>query len=376
MPGAIYDRSMNRRMPGIIAPILVTIAIMIALQPGIGYISASDRTEAGDPVEIEASETAIPNENSSQAVLPESNVSPIAEPAKAIAHPDTSTGQLPAYSDKQWALDRINISALWQNTRGNPEVLVAVLDTGINTCHEDLHGQIAAEARFVDSPSCDDKHGHGTHIAGIIASHENGWGATGVAPESRLLNVKVADDTGKCKASDLSEGITWAADNGASVINISIEISEKSGKLEEAINYAWNEGCLVIGAAGNDGSQSPVYPAAYENCVAVAATDRSDTLALLSNHGEWVDMAAPGSGIYSTLPDNHYGHKTGTSFACAHVSGAAALLFDILVDTDGNGRLNDEVREALENGCQAINIEGTGNGLLDAASVTSTFDSY
>ena len=108
-------------------------------------------------------------------------------------------------------------------------------------------------------------------------------------------------------------------------------------------------------------------------CVAVAATDRSDTLALLSNHGEWVDMAAPGSSIYSTLPDNHYGLKTGTSFACAHVSGAAALLFDILVDTDGNGRLNDEVREALESGCQVINIEGTGNGLLDAASMASTF---
>ncbi len=374
MPGARYDRDVNRRSPRIIAPIIITIAILITLQPGIGYVSGSNTNQINDSVKIEASETAIPDENASQTILPVSDISPFTEPEKPIAHPDPPTGQLPIYSDEQWALDRISISALWQNTKGNPEVLVAVLDTGINSCHEDLEGQVAAEANFVDSPSCDDKHGHGTHIAGIIASLENDTGTTGVAPESQLLNVKVADDNGKCRASDLAEGIIWAADNGASVINISIEIAEKSAKLEEAINYAWSEGCLIVGAAGNDGSQSPVYPAAYENCIAVAATDRNDTLALLSNHGEWVDMAAPGSGIYSTLPDNRYGLKTGTSFACAHVSGTAALLFDILVDTDGNGRMNNEVREALESECRAVNIKGTGNGLLDAAGMASTFD--
>ena len=376
MPGPFYDVGVDKRVPGILAPILITVAVLVALQPGIGYVSASDRNQVVNYIEMEAADAAIPDANPSQVTPPTANTEQVIEPKKEIRDIEPATSKLPYYNDEQWALDRIGIDALWQSTTGNPEILVAVLDTGINACHEDLEGQVAAGANFVDSPSCDDKHGHGTHIAGIIGALENSTGITGVAPESRLLNVKVADDTGKCTASALADGIIWAADNGASVINISIEIAEKSTGLEEAVNYAWSEGCLVVGAAGNDGSHSPVYPAGYEHCIAVAATDRSDGLALLSNHGEWVDMAAPGSGIYSTLPDNHYGLKTGTSFACAHISGVAALLFDIAVDSNNNGRLNDEVREALESECHCINTPGTGNGLLDAAGVTSTLDIY
>jgi thermitase len=206
-----------------------------------------------------------------------------------------------------------------------------------------------AEVNLTDSPTPSDAYGHGTHIAGIIAaSGNNGIGIAGVAPQCRLMNVKVADDKGRCQASAVAEGIIWAVDNGANVINISIELREPSAELEDAVNYAWSQGAVIIAAAGNDGSQSPVYPAYYENCLAVAATKQDGTLAPLSNHGDWVDAAAPGFNIYSTLPQNGYGYKTGTSFATAYVSGLAALLFNVVSDSNGDGRLNDEVRAAIE----------------------------
>jgi len=247
------------------------------------------------------------------------------------------------------------------------DTVVAVLDTGIDSSHQDLNGLIIAEANFTDSPSPGDSHGHGTHVAGIIAAKNDNVGIVGVAPGCRLLNVKVADDAGRCQASALAEGIIWAVNNGASVINISLEIREPSPQLEEAVDYAWSHGCLIIAAAGNDGCQSPVYPAYYENCLAVAATNQDDNLAILSNYGDWVDVAAPGYDIYSTLPDNDYGYKTGTSFATSYVSGMAALLFNVVTDTNGDGKLNDEVRAAIETGCLEIGISGVGKGKIDAS---------
>jgi len=260
------------------------------------------------------------------------------------------------YVDKQWALDKINVFQLWQMAPVTEAVVVAILDTGIDPDHQDLNGLIMAEANFTDSSSPADSYGHGTHVAGIIAAKNNGTGIVGVAPGCRLLNVKVADDMGRCQASALAEGIMWAVNNGASVINISLEIKEPSPQLEEAVNYAWSCGSIIIAAAGNNGNQSPVYPAYYNNCVAVAAINQDDNLAPLSNYGDWVDVAAPGSDIYSTLPDNDYGYKTGTSFATACVSGIAALLFDVVTDANGDGRLNDEVRTVIETSYQEIGL--------------------
>jgi len=265
------------------------------------------------------------------------------------------------YVERQWALSQIQIRELWQTANGGSEILVAVLDTGIDQDHEDLDGKVVVEANFTDSPTPGDTYGHGTHIAGIIAAcGNNGVGIVGVAPESQLMNVKVADDTGGCQASTVAKGIIWAVDNGASVINVSIEFKEPSPELEDAVNYAWSRGVVVIAAAGNEGSESPVYPACYENCIAVAAIRQDDTLAPLSNYGDWIDVAAPGFNIYSTLPDNSYGYKSGTSFASAYVSGLAALLFSVVTDTNGDGKLNDEIRAAIENSCQQIGTNSTG----------------
>lgn len=272
------------------------------------------------------------------------------------------------YLENQWALSQIRLVDLWQITMGSPEILVAVLDTGIDQNHEDLEGKVVAEVNFTGSLTSSDTYGHGTHIAGIIAANSNnGIGIAGVAPDCRLMNVKVADDKGRCQASTVAKGIVWAVDNGANVINISIEIKDPSPELEKAINYAWSRGSVIVAAAGNNGSESPVYPAYYEDCLAVEATKQDGTLAPLSNHGEWVDAAAPGFNIYSTLPQNGYGYETGTSFATAYVSGLAALLFSVVSDSNDDGKLNNEVRLAIEGGCLRIGLNGVEEGRIDAA---------
>ena len=269
------------------------------------------------------------------------------------------------YSADQWALERIHALPLsWSAGSGSP-VLVAVLDTGIDKAHEDLAGRVVAEIAFAgDSP--DDLYGHGTPIAGIIAADAaNGLGVVGLAPDCLLLNVKVADDDGKCRLSSLAEGIIWAVDRGALVINVSIEMKDASAVLEDAVDYAWSHGALVVAAAGNDGSSVPVYPAACVNTLAVTAVRESGALAPLANYGVWVDCAAPGLEIYAALPGDEYGYKHGTSFATAYVSGLAALLFSMAADTNGNGFLNDEVLRAIESGCEAIPLDGTGHGMIN-----------
>jgi thermitase len=147
-------------------------------------------------------------------------------------------------------------------------------------------------------------------------------------------------------------------------------------ELEKAINYAWAKGVVVVAAAGSNRGMQLTYPASYENCIAVTATMQDDTLAPLSNYGDWVDVAAPGFDIYSTLPGNNYGYKSGTSFATAYVSGLAALLFDITADINGNGRLNDEIKIAIESGYRETDASGTGIGIMDAIGSLSLVDFF
>jgi thermitase len=270
---------------------------------------------------------------------------------------------------KQWALDQLNIFHLWQLEKQNQGVIIAVLDTGIDRNHEDLIGQVIAEKNFTTSPTSGDVYGHGTKIAGIIAANTNGIGIVGVAPDVKLLSVKIADDTGMCKASDLAEGIIWAVDMGADVINISVEIQEPYSKLENALSYAWNKGAIIIAAAGNHGNQYPVYPAAYADVVSVTATREDNSLAPLSNYGEWIDLAAPGYQIYSTFPGNKYGYITGTSFATGYVSGIAALLLGLVDDNNCNGHLNDEIILLLRSSFSKANTTKIGGGIIDVKSI-------
>jgi thermitase len=261
-----------------------------------------------------------------------------------------------SYALERWGVDKIEAPRAWQVTRGDQSVIVAVLDTGINKDSQDLADRVVAEVNFTNSPTSDDLYGHGTHMAGTIAA---------MALECRLMSVKVADDTGKCDPSVVARGIMWAVDHGARVINLSLAMVG-SPELEEAVDYAWSQGAVLVAAAGNKGTSEPSYPAYYDNCVAVAGTNENNTLALLSSYGDWVDVAAPGFNIYSELPANQYGYKTGTSAAGAHVSGVAALVFSVAEDTNGNGVVNDEVRWAIENSCTSIAVDGVGQGLVNA----------
>jgi len=271
-------------------------------------------------------------------------------------------------TEQAWPLGYIGAVSLPHPAQAARPVLVAVLDTGIDSAHEDLYGKVVADISFVEDASTGDRYGHGTPIAGIIAADpDNGSGVAGLAPDSRLINIKVADDQGKCRDTAVAEGIIWAVDNGARVINISIELSASTTRLKEAVDYAWSHGAIIVAAAGNDGSSRPVYPAAYEVCLSVTAIRENWDLAPLANSGDWVDVAAPGFEIYVALPGNTFGYKHGTSFAAAYVSGLAALLFPLVTDANGDGNLNDDVLWAIYTGCQNIGIAGTGFGLIDVA---------
>ncbi|MBN1151680.1 MAG: S8 family serine peptidase [Dehalococcoidia bacterium] len=266
----------------------------------------------------------------------------------------TTTAEHAALAGR-WGVERIGVASAWDKVATFSPTIVAVVDTGIAS-DAPFADRIIGNVDLTDEGTFEDTHGHGTHMAGTIAV---------IAPNANLLNVKVADRRGRCDTATVAQGIRWAVDHGAQVINVSLEVAP-SAELEDAVSYAWEQGAIVVVAAGNSGTNLPAYPAAYNEALAVAGTNQSDGLAVLSNYGEWVDIAAPGLKIYAERPAGEFGYETGTSPAAAHVSGVAALLFGVANDASGNGLLNDEVRGAIESTAQPLNAAGTGNGLVNA----------
>jgi len=292
-----------------------------------------------------------------------------------VASPEASSPS-GVFMEQQGYLGEIDWSQVWTLSQSSPVVLVAILDTGIDRGHEDLAGRVVDEVNFSDSPVLNDLNGHGTHIAGILAANaDNGIGIAGVAPGCLIMNVKVADDRGRCDATAIADGIVWAVDRGANILSISLRLSEPSQELGGAVAYAWDHGALIIAAAGNEGGSVPQYPASYPECIAVTATREDGSRAPLAGYGDWVDVAAPGYQIYSTLPDNEYGYKTGTSQATAHVAGLAALLFGIAIDSDGDGWVNDEVRAAIEASCEQVDGIGMGKGMISPVKAVTLLQS-
>jgi thermitase len=219
-------------------------------------------------------------------------------------------------------------------------VRIAVVDSGIDASHPDLAGKVVAAANFTASNTVQDLSGHGTHVAGTAAaSFDNAVGIAGMAPLARLMDVKVlaVDQTGRTTGdcADVAVGVVWATDHGADVVNMSLGGPSPCLAMQTAVAYAASRGALVVAAAGNEGSTSRFYPAAFSDVLSVAATTNRDQLAGFSNRGaSWVDVAAPGDGIASTLPtyDNgsgaiNYGYLSGTSMAAPVVSGIAALIW-------------------------------------------------
>jgi thermitase len=287
--------------------------------------------------------------------------------AQAMGNPDDS-GFV-----NQWDMAKIQTPEAWDVTTGSPTITIAILDTGVDLDHPDLANKIISNIKFSNSATTDDVYGHGTHVAGIAAAMtNNGIGVAGLGYSCSIVNVKVLDDNGMGAYSWIVSGIIWAADNGADIINLSLGAPYASSALEDAVNYAWGKGVVIVAAAGNNGDTTPMYPAYYTNCIAVAATDANDARASWSNYGDWVDVAAPGVSIYSTLKDNSYGYLSGTSMASPHIAGLAALVFTVVGDSNGDGFLNDEVRSQIQATCDDIGVSGIGSGRINAYRAVQT----
>jgi hypothetical protein len=243
-------------------------------------------------------------------------------------------------SSPQSGENRADIKARegWEETLGSEDVIIAVLDTGVDFNHPDLDDKLLSTGYdFVnDDPDPTDDHWHGTHVAGIAAAEtNNGEGIAGVAWNCKILPIKIADNTGSILVSTLIMGINWAVQNGADVINLSIGGPGSSQPERDAIRDAYNNGIVVVAAAGNAGVATD-YPAAYDECMAVAATDYDDLRPSWSNYGPEIDVAAPGEDVFSLYPTNlvsppflPYAWGTGTSASVPHVSGLAALIKSI-----------------------------------------------
>lgn len=279
---------------------------------------------------------------------------------------------------QQWGLDAIHSSAAWAIATSSALIKIAVLDTGISLAHQDLAAKLVSSTNFTSSPTSDDRYGHGTHVAGIAAAITNNHaGVAGVAVEAKLMNVKVLGDTGSGQYSWLAKGMIYAADNGAKVINMSLGGSNGSQTLKDAVSYAANKEVVIAVAAGNNGSTALSYPAAYEPCIAVAATDLSDRRASFSNYGDWVDVSAPGVNILSTLPrksrigtqtnQSDYGILSGTSMAAPFVAGEAAILWGMTAFNSSA----DAVRQRILSTTDPLAETGMGVGRLNLLKAVS-----
>ncbi|GAB1354351.1 hypothetical protein MASR1M12_30890 [Erysipelotrichia bacterium] len=227
-----------------------------------------------------------------------------------------------------WNLEKIRVAEAWKYSTGE-NVVVAVLDSGVDSSHLELVGQLAPQgADFVnDGTFCQDGPGHGTHVAGIIAAKANGMGPIGVAPKAKLYISKVLNLDGEGTTFDIISGIQDAIDYGAKIINMSLGGYYYNAAYEEAVATAWNSGVIIFAAAGNEGWTPLNYPAKYSCAIAVGATDRYDAHCLFSNHGSELDFSAPGESIVNIAPSPEYfAAKSGTSMATPHVSGVAALI--------------------------------------------------
>jgi thermitase len=265
---------------------------------------------------------------------------------------------------EQWSLPQIDAPKAWDVTRSSKDVSIAIVDTGVDYQHPDLDDKVEKGYDYIeDDWDPMDQNGHGTHCAGVAAAETNNHaGVAGMAPNASIYAVRVLDQNGSGKLSDVAEGIMQAADHGSQVISLSLGASSGSSTLKNAVNYAWDKGSVVVAAAGNNGSSDPSYPAYYEKAIAVGATDENNDKASFSNYGSWVDIAAPGTDITSTYLNGKYKSESGTSMAAPHVAGVAALLA-------AQGRDNDEIRKAIESTSDTT-VAGTGvywsHGLLNA----------
>ncbi|RKD25502.1 hypothetical protein BEP19_00720 [Ammoniphilus oxalaticus] len=294
-----------------------------------------------------------------------------AEPNFLLLPNDFPTGLLPndpLYTRYQWNLPMINMEKAWDISRGSEEVIIAVIDTGIDLKHQDFQGQLVKGYNVLTGQNDPmDDNGHGSHVAGIIAaSTNNNLGIAGVSWNNKIMPIKAIGSEGTGTSFDIARGIRWAADHGAKVINMSVGNYHPSGILLDSIRYAHSKGIVLVAASGNDNSNQPSYPAAYPEVISVAAVDQQARRAEFSNYGGTVEIAAPGVDIPSAYLYNEYAALSGTSMACPHVAGLAGLILSV------EPRLkNEQVRKIIQQSAQKVTGAGRddeyGYGLIDVS---------
>ncbi|WP_144268143.1 S8 family serine peptidase [Demequina sp. NBRC 110055] len=277
--------------------------------------------------------------------------------------------------DEQWGLDAVNSRSSWEYATGK-DVVIAIVDTGVDDGHRDLRAQMVGGYDFVDDDrNPKDENGHGTHVAGIAAAAANDYGIIGAAPEAKIMPVRALDAEGSGSNETIAEAIDWAVDHGANVINLSLDETgllgriEKGGPVNAAITRADEAGVVVVAASGNAGEVGQQYQFGVHVLV-VNASNKVGTATYFSNVGDARAVAAPGMDILSTVPtysttlfpDGSDGYATlaGTSMAAPLVAGVAAQLISA-------GVPSEEVIDLLtETASNPDDRPGLGNGIIDA----------
>ncbi|WP_162924695.1 S8 family serine peptidase [Rubrobacter indicoceani] len=226
---------------------------------------------------------------------------------------------------RQYGIKKVRFPATYGRYRDG--VRVAVVDSGIERNHVDLRGKVVAGYDFRnDNATVEDLNGHGTFVSGIIAARtNNGVGVASGCPKCTLLAAKALDRDLLGYTSDIAQAINWSVDNGAKVVNLSLGSQAEKSIEEDAINRARSRGVVVTAAGGNYGTSVPVYPAAYPGAMAVAYTGPLDRTSSHSSYGDYIDVAAPGVDIYSTVPGG-YATYSGSSFSAPHTAALAGVL--------------------------------------------------
>lgn len=273
---------------------------------------------------------------------------------------------------EDWGIPATNIPAAWNSGFTGEGIKVAVIDSGIAP-HNDLN--VAGGVSTVDyTTSFNDDQGHGTHVAGIIGARNNSFGVKGAAYDSEIYAVKAFDREGAAYLSDLLEGIDWSISNGMDIINLSSGTQTESAALQSAVDQAYENGLLIVAAAGNDGAPNGLedtvdFPARYSSVIGVGAVDSYFNRASFSSTGPAVEVAAPGVKILSTYLGNQYAYMSGTSMAAPYVTGELALLKQAYPQLT-----NEELRKVLVEHTQDLGTAGRdpffGYGLIQASSFT------
>lgn len=291
-----------------------------------------------------------------------------------FAENDAQTRKLGSAEELPWGVDKIGGPAAWKISQGKG-VRVAMLDTGIDVTHYDLQVQGGYTARGIDGDYLVDLDGHGTHVAGIVGARRNNIGVMGVAPLAELYAVKVLDDTGVGTISTLIDGLLWAVENRMQVANMSLGTVMDSQALREAVELAYDNGMMLVAAAGNRGNKggrkdAVEFPAAYAPVIAVGAVDQTDVRASFSATGPALELVAPGVRIKSTFSGGALATGSGTSLASPHVTGTAALVW-----AANPQWTNRQVRERLVATAQRVGDGDPcryGRGRIDAAAAVGT----